>query len=64
MFPNLRELQYLWVFRSCETPESTLKMYICSEQTIMDLTLNNDDGQCGPNGYMLYSINPEKPRFM
>ena len=58
MFPNLRELEYLWVWRSCENAESTLKMYICSEQSIGDIYFS-DNGLCGPAGYMLYSINPD-----
>lgn len=59
MFPRLSEVQYLWVFRSCENLDSTLKMYICSEQPIMDVLLNNDDGLCGPTGYRLHSSNPD-----
>jgi len=55
MFPRLSELDYLWVFRSCEDTNSTLKMYICSEPSIADVWLNNDDGLCGPTGYMLHS---------
>jgi len=57
MFPKLSELDYLWVFRSCADPDSTLKMYVCGEQPIMDTLFNNDDGLCGPTGYMLYSEN-------
>jgi len=58
MFPKLAELDYLWVFRSCDNPNSTLKMYICSEGPLVDVLFNNDDGLCGENGYMLYSANP------
>jgi len=59
MFPKLSELQYLWVFRSCEDAFSTLKIYLCGDETLMDLLLNNDDGLCGAQGYMLTSVNPE-----
>lgn len=59
MFPNLTELQYLWVFGSCSDPTSTLKMYVCSTETLMDVSLVDGDGLCGPTGYMLYSENPE-----
>jgi hypothetical protein len=55
MFPRLSELQYLWVFRSCADFDSTLKMYVCSDQPLYDFTFNNDDGLCGPTGYMLHS---------
>lgn len=57
MFPRLTELDYLWVFRSCEDYESSLKMYLCSADPIGDILLNNDDGLCGPSGYMLSSPN-------
>jgi len=59
MFPRLSELQYLWVFRSCENFDSTLKMYICSEQPLVDTLFGNDDGLCGPTGYLLHSSNPD-----
>lgn len=55
MFPRLAEVQYLWVFRSCQDMDSTLKMYVCSDPPITDILLNNDDGLCGPTGYRLYS---------
>lgn len=58
MFPRLSELQYLWVFRSCETFDSSLKMYVCSAEPLIDALFNNDDGLCGPSGYQLHSSNP------
>lgn len=59
MFPRLSEVQYLWVFRSCLDADSTLKMYICNDEPIMDVLLNNDDGLCGPTGYRLHSSNAD-----
>jgi hypothetical protein len=57
MFPSLKELQYLWVFGSCADPTSTLQMTICSMETLMDVVFD-DNGLCGPAGYMLSSENP------
>lgn len=57
-FPRLGELEYLWIFRSCQDPYSTLKIYTCTEQPLLDVLFNNDDGLCGPTGYQLHSTNP------
>jgi len=56
MFPSLSELEYLWLWRTCSSPDDTFKLYICSEQSIMDLYIY-DNGTCGPSGYLLYSEN-------
>ncbi len=59
MFPRLSELQYLWVFNSCANPDSTMRMYTCTQQPLMDVFFSNSDGLCGATGYMLYSENPD-----
>lgn len=59
MFPRLSELQYLWLFRNCQDEQSSLKIYLCSDEPVMDMLFGNDDGLCGPSGYMLYSPNAE-----
>ena len=58
MFPSLESLQYFWIWRSCANANSTLKIYICGVEDIMDVLLDNSDGLCGPTGYMMYSENP------
>ncbi len=59
MFPRLSDLDYLWLFRNCQDEQSSLKIFLCNAEPIMDTLFGNNEGLCGPSGYMLSSPNAE-----